>query len=122
VLKIEPDMDQAHLAEALAACGILHQEQFGFPEMVANSGSSARIVCAEFKREDGFHGISFWLHGAGENWYLGLWSGIFFRIQDPQRLADAAADLLSGAVVPGGKPPGCLPSVFLQKYELTPAN
>jgi hypothetical protein len=107
------------LLRLLESKKIVHQEQLGFREMVPGVMNEARIVCAEIERPDGFHGISFWLYGENDTWFLGLWSGIYLAIKDPTTIPVIVSDLLSGEVVDRGSPPGDLPEEFCQRHELT---
>ena len=111
-------VEHFHLLESLASAGIVREEQTGFACMVPGVLNDARIVCAETEDENGLRGISFWLYGEGENWYLGLWSGVFFRIHDPENIVAIVQELLSGTVTQRGTAPGDLPINFRQKYQL----
>ncbi|HTW95516.1 MAG TPA: hypothetical protein VMD30_12015 [Tepidisphaeraceae bacterium] len=111
-------MNNAELLRCLSARGIIHQEQHGFTEMVPGIQNDARIVCAEVEMKYGFSGISFWLYGENASWFLGLWSGSYFRINKPELLEEMVVELFSGIPVPKGKPPPSLPDWFVDKYGL----
>lgn len=111
-------MDHQQLLRRLEAKNIIHEEQWGFSNLVLGIQNPARIVCAEIQREDGFHGISFWLYGEGNEWFIGLWSGICFRIAAPEQIVELADELLSGNVVSAGKAPFDLPEMLQRKYDL----
>jgi hypothetical protein len=111
-------MEHGQLVGALRARGILFEDQPGFRGMVTGIDEDRRIVCAESLARDGFHGISFWLYGKGSDWYLGLWSGVHFRLLTPDRLPDIAAHLLAGHTVDAGRAPADLTDAACQQLGL----
>ncbi|MDP9175113.1 MAG: hypothetical protein M3O30_14795 [Planctomycetota bacterium] len=111
-------MNNKRLIKILKTRGIIHQEQFGFSEMVSGIQNDARIVCAEIEEEEGFHGISFWIYGEQQNWFLGLWSGVYFKITDPEMIEEMIVELFAGDQIPKGKPPFVIPTEFAEKYRL----
>lgn len=111
-------MNHEVLCSCLRAQGIIFELQHGFSELVPGIDSDVRIVCAEEERDNGFHGISFWLYGDDAAWFIGLWSGIYFRIDDPTSVVNLVRELLSGEIVAAGKAPGDLPDEFVRKHRL----
>ena len=111
-------MTNARLLKFLKKHGVIHQEQHGFCEMVHGIKNDARIVCAEIEEKRGYSGICFWLYGERQNWYLGLWSGVYFRVTNPEIIEEMVLELYSGNPVPKGKVPFTLPLEFIQKYGL----
>jgi hypothetical protein len=93
--------------------GIICEEQRGFRGMVGGIKNDIRIVCAEITTNDGFSGISLWLYGEKANWYLGLWSGVYFSVRKPDRFEAMLTDIFSGKIIPKGKAPGALPQSFM---------
>ena len=58
-----------------------------------------RMVCVSHRnatgeRNGGLGGISFWVAKRGDNWFIATWSGIVYRIPDPQRLTTLCLELL----------------------------
>ncbi len=47
----DSEMNNKRLIKILKTRGIIHQEQFGFSEMVSGIQNDARIVCAEIEEE-----------------------------------------------------------------------
>ena len=97
---------------------VVFQDQSGFKGMVTGIAEDRRIVCAQSRKSDGLHGISFWIYGDEFDWYIGLWSGVYFRSRVPDRIPDVAADLLAGRSFASVRPPADLPDAFCQEYGL----
>jgi hypothetical protein len=116
----ESSMKHSELLRILKEQGVIHQEQKGFSQLVRGIENDCRIVCAERKEADGFHGVSFWLYGDESDWFLGLWSGIFFRITDPGAIGSLIHDLFSGQWIPLNRAPGGLPDELVRQYRLMP--
>ena len=111
-------MNYEQLANELKSRNVIFEQQSGFHGMVPGIESDIRIVCAEKEEERGFSGISFWIYGDRSEWYIGLWSGICFRISFPESIAEIASELLTGHVIPKGKAPGNLPEDFIVNNKL----
>lgn len=112
-------MKHSELLKILVEHRIIHQEQKGFDQLIRGIENDCRVVCAERQEADGFHGVSFWLYGDETGWFLGLWSGVFFRISDPAAIGSLVHDLFSGQWIPLNSAPGDLPHELARQYELT---
>jgi hypothetical protein len=111
-------MTENELLKILRARGIIHQVQRGFRGLVANVDSDVRIVCAEQELDYGFVGVSFWLYGEGETWFLGLWSGVRFRINRLDAVEEMIVEIFSGKIASKGTGPYDLSTDFRTRYGL----
>lgn len=108
-------MTQISLLKRLKARGVFCQYERSFCGMLDVTRRKGRIVCVEFTKPR-LGGISFWLHGHGSDWFLGLWSSRLYRVTSAELLPELVSTLLTRLT--SGRTPTKLPRGLVREYEL----
>jgi len=116
-------MSNEALFASLTANGIRCSMETGFGFFYDLTGENKRVVCFEkvvpVSGNQALNaGISFWLHAGSGLLFLGIWTGIFFRVGHPPRVKSLVVDLLSGQHLRKGNAPYGIPSTVMVDYSL----
>ena len=63
-------------------------------------------------------GIGFWMQQLYDYWFVGLWSGLFYRLEKTEKSLDLATSMLAARFSPSGMMPPSLPINMTKEYGL----
>ena len=108
--------DYDAISQWLSANGLGGNYIGSFDGMAPISGVRGRLICGERGESGELMGTSFWVQIAPDASYLGVWSGILYRLDEPEKLLPLIQRAF--ATLPRGVTPRAIPSAVVDEFNL----